>query len=66
MTRIIPDFRRATAHWEHAVSDIPDYLTVPLSDGRTLRFYPDTKQPGYKQREEGKHGYISQIFPREG
>jgi hypothetical protein len=64
MTRIIPDFRQATAHWEHASSDIPDYLTVPLSDGRVMRFYPDLK-PGFVRREDGTVGYVSRIFPRE-
>jgi len=62
--RIIPDMRKATAHWEHAFSDIPDYLSVPLSDGRVIRFYPDTEKPGFRKREDGTYGYMSRIFPQ--
>ena len=46
MTRIIPDLPKAKAHWVHRSSEIPDYLMVPMSDGRVVRFNPEIEQPG--------------------
>lgn len=47
MTRILPDIPRIKAHWGKHSSDIPEYLMVPMSDGRTVKFIPDEPHPGF-------------------
>ena len=46
MKRILPDMTRAKAHWIHRGSDIPDYIEIPMSDGRKVRFNPEIEPPG--------------------
>ena len=46
MKRILPDMSRAKAHWIHRGSDIPDYIEIPMSDGRKVRFNPEIEPPG--------------------
>ena len=45
MIRVIPDMARAKAHWTKRSSEIPDYLMVPMSDGSTVRYNPEIRQP---------------------
>ena len=47
MIRIIPNIPRIRARWAHRCSEIPDWLEVPMSDGRTVRYYPQVEQPAF-------------------
>ena len=47
MRQVIPDLNKAQAHWKRRCSDIPDYIEVPMSDNRIVRYYPEVGQPGY-------------------
>ena len=47
MIRVIPDIPKIKAHWERRSSEVPDYLTVPMSDGRVIRYNPEIQQPGF-------------------
>lgn len=47
MIRVIPDIPHIRARWAHRCSEIPDWLEVPLSDGRTVRYYPQVDQPAF-------------------
>ena len=49
MIRIIPDLAKAKAHWVHRGSDIPDFIMVPMSDGRVVRFNPEIPPPGFQR-----------------
>jgi len=42
--RVIADTRNAKQHWEHRVDQVP-YLMIPMSDGNTIRYNPEIKQP---------------------
>ena len=44
MTRVIADTRNAKQHWERRSDPLP-YLVVPMSDGSTLRYNPEIRQP---------------------
>ncbi|MBP0986457.1 MAG: hypothetical protein J6P39_05560 [Oscillospiraceae bacterium] len=45
MNKVIPDIPKIKAHWERRMSDIPDYLMVPMSDQRKVRYVPEIQQP---------------------
>jgi hypothetical protein len=64
MTRVLPDIPNITAEWTHECSEIPDYLVVPLADGRVIRYYPRLDKPTFVRRADGKVGYQykSKIF----
>ena len=47
MIRVIPDIPHIRARYAHRCSEIPDWLEVPLSDGRTVRYYPQVEQPAF-------------------
>ena len=47
MIRVIPDIPHIRARYAHRCSEIPDWLEVPLSDGRTVRYYPQVDQPAF-------------------
>ena len=47
MIRIIPNIPKIKAHWERRTDDIPTYLEVPMSDGRTVKYIPEIVQPGF-------------------
>ncbi len=63
-TRVLPDLPRITAEWTHEFSDIPDFLSVPMADGRVIRYYPDPDRPSFVKRTDGRIGYKyqSKIF----
>lgn len=42
--RILPDIPKIKAHWERRSDPVP-YLMVPMSDGNTIRYNPEIKQP---------------------
>lgn len=44
MIRVIADTRNAKQHWERRIDHLP-YLMVPMSDGNTVRYNPEIKQP---------------------
>ena len=44
MTRIIADTRNAKQHWERRSDSLP-YLMMPMSDGSTVRYNPEIRQP---------------------
>ena len=45
MNRIVPDIPKIRAHWTRRTSDIPDYLMVPMSDQRKVKYVPEIIQP---------------------
>ena len=45
MIRVIPDIPKIHAHWDRRWSEIPTYLEVPMSNGDTVRYVPDIRQP---------------------
>ena len=44
MTRIIPNIPQIKAHWERRSDPVP-YLMAPMSDGSTVRYNPEIRQP---------------------
>ena len=44
MIRVIADTRNAKQHWERRNNPLP-YLMVPMSNGDTVRYNPEIKQP---------------------
>ena len=42
--RVIPDIPKIKAHWERRSDPVP-YLMVPMSDGSTIRYNPEIRQP---------------------
>ena len=44
MTRILPNIPRIKAHWDRRGEELP-YLMVPMSDGSTIRYNPEIRQP---------------------
>ena len=42
---IIPDIPNIKAHWDHPGVDPVPYLMVPMSDGSTIRYNPEIRQP---------------------
>ena len=48
MIRIIPDIPRINARWCRRTSEIPDFLEVPMSNGETVRYYPQIEQPAFR------------------
>ena len=55
MNRIIPNIPQIKAHWERRASDIPDYLTVPMSDQSKVRYIPEITQPRPVLKEKLDH-----------
>ena len=53
MIRVIPDIPKIKARWAHRCSEIPDWLEVPMADGRTVRYYPQIEQPAFRAAMEG-------------
>lgn len=69
MNRIIADTHNARQHWERRCDPLP-YLVIPMSDGSTLRYNPEIRQPrpylkealdkftdlcvGYERKEENE------------
>jgi hypothetical protein len=51
MTRILADTRNAKQHWERRSNPVP-YLMVLMSDGSTVRYNPEIKQPAPVLREQ--------------
>jgi hypothetical protein len=51
MTRIIADTRNAKQHWERRSDPVP-YLLVPMSDGSTIRYNPEIRQPAFQKAME--------------
>lgn len=52
MIRIIPDIPRIHARWCRRTSEIPDFLEVPMSNGETVRYYPQIEQPAFTKSME--------------
>lgn len=50
MIRILADTRNAKQHWDRRGDELP-YLMVPMSDGSTVRYNPEIKQPSPVLRE---------------
>ena len=50
--RIIPNIPKVKAHWCHRCSEVPDWLEVPMSDGRIVRYYPQVEQPAFRKSLE--------------
>lgn len=50
--RIMPDIPRIRARWAHRASEIPEWLEVPLSDGRVVNYYPQIEQPAFTKSME--------------
>ena len=48
MIRIVPNIPKITARWAHRASEIPDWLEVPMSNGETVRYYPQIEQPAFR------------------
>ena len=44
MTRILADTRQAKQHWERRTDQFP-YLMIPMSNGDTIRYNPEIRQP---------------------
>ena len=55
MSRVIPNIPQIKAHWERRMSDIPDYLMVPMSDQRKVRYIPEIQQPRPVLKEKLDH-----------
>lgn len=55
MSRVIPNIPHIKAHWERRMSDIPDYLMVPMSDQRKVRYIPEIQQPRPVLKEKLDH-----------
>ena len=53
MIRIIPDIPNIKARWAHRCSEIPEWLDVPMSDGRVIRYYPQIEQPAFRAAMDG-------------
>jgi hypothetical protein len=49
MLRVIPNIPQIRARWAHRASEIPDWLEVPMSDGRTIQYYPKVPQPAFTE-----------------
>ena len=49
MLRVIPNIPQIRARWAHRASEIPDWLEVPMSDGRTVQYYPKVQQPAFME-----------------
>ena len=58
MVRIIPNIPRIRARWTHRCSEIPDLLEVPMSDGRTVRYYPQIEQPAFARAIENVRNMV--------
>lgn len=52
MLRVIPNIPQIRARWAHRASEIPDWLEVPMSDGRTIQYYPKVPQPAFTRSLE--------------
>ena len=50
--RIIPNLPKIKAHWCHRCSEVPDWLEVPMSDNRVIRYYPQIEQPAFTKSME--------------
>ncbi|MBQ1790176.1 MAG: hypothetical protein II008_08365 [Oscillospiraceae bacterium] len=63
MIRILPDLSKAKAHWVHRSSEIPDFIMVPMSNGKVIRYNPEIEQPGFQKAmqnlENMKVGYAA-------
>ena len=53
MVRIIPNIPKIKARWAHRCSEIPDWLEVPMSDGRVVQYYPKVEQPAFRRAIDG-------------
>jgi hypothetical protein len=51
MIRIMADTRNAKQHWERRSDPVP-YLLVPMSDGSTIRYNPEIRQPAFQKAME--------------
>lgn len=40
MIKVLPDIPKIRAHWAHRCSEIPEWLEVPMADGRVINYYP--------------------------
>lgn len=49
MIRIIPNIPKIRAKWHRRTSEIPDELSVPMSDGTVIKYYPEVTQPSFLQ-----------------
>ena len=49
MLRVIPNIPQIRARWAHRASEIPDWREVPMSDGRTVQYYPKVQQPAFTE-----------------
>lgn len=52
MVRIIPNIPKIKARWCHRCSEIPDWLEVPMSDGRIVEYYPKVEPPAFRKAIE--------------
>ena len=52
MIRIIPDIPRIHARWCRRTSEIPDFLEVPMSNGETVRYYPQIEHTNTQPTED--------------
>ncbi len=59
MVRIIPDIPKIRARWAHRASEIPDWLEVPMSDGRVVRYYPQVEQPAFTRAIENVRNMVT-------
>ena len=44
MIRVLADTRNAKQHWERRSDKLP-YLMIPMSNGDTVRYNPEIRQP---------------------
>ena len=44
MIRVLADTRNAKQHWERRSDRLP-YLMIPMSNGDTVRYNPEIRQP---------------------
>ena len=52
MTKVIPNIPKIKAHFVHRAMDIPDFLEVPMSDGRIVRYVPEVEHPSLRKIRE--------------
>lgn len=52
MIKILPDIPNIRARWAHRCSEIPEWLEVPMADGRVIKYYPKIEQPAPVLRKQ--------------
>ena len=52
MIKVLPDIPNIKAQFVHRAMDIPDYLIVPMSDGRIVRYVPEVEHTSLRKIRE--------------